>query len=135
MLTHFGVLAQSTTVTVREAWSTPRSTTYWINTNSSTPMYTLPRIDRATPSSNWMNVHAPTQVKGDSGYEKLIDETTTLFYKNDKTPSEYDKLRYYAASWRMLYDTPKDERLREFYRFHNLEGIFGDKPASILEDY
>ena len=136
MLVHsLGVLAQSSTVTIRELWSTPNSTTYGINTYTR-PTYTSPSSKSSKSNVSWRNTSMPTEVRGDRNYEVFITKTVNLFYKSNKTLNEYDELRQYAYEWRVLYSSPKDDRLRSFYRFHgNLHRIFGDKKATILEDY
>lgn len=133
--------AQTSTVTVQKAYSTPYSTTYWINSYPSTPTYVTPSY--MTPATsirdNGMAI-LPAAKRGSSSYEKAVRKTVTLFNKSNKTPDEYDQLRSYAYQWDVIFERPKDERLREFYRFHStglirLCDIFGDKPASIMESY
>jgi len=134
MLIHLGVLAQSNTVTIRKGWSTPTSTTYWINSYPSAPT-SIPKMNTGTSTDSWRNVHDGFQVKGDINYEQLITKTVALFNKSNKTPAEYSKLRDHANAWLISYNSPKDIRLRKFYRFHRMSHIFGDKEATILEDY
>lgn len=134
VLMHLGALAQTTTVTVREAYKTSYGTTYWINTHPATTIPTINTSRTTVIKGNSLKL-LPVQVKGDAGYEIDLNTTVALFNKADKTPDEYQKLNQCAYIWETIYKRPKDARLRKFYRFHGLHDIFGDKEATLLEHY